>query len=139
MRAMPRGFTCSRAGARMMKQRNADMPNLDAILRKLIADTYAKADSLICADLLIQETFGRDMVLVAFRDVTRMRLEAFEKAIAEARAESPSSSKEMLTGQEIGSVAGSIEMIGHLNPILLTKIARIYAERDAVSMLALGG
>jgi hypothetical protein len=30
-------------------------------------------------------------------------------------------------------------MIGHLNPILLTKIARIYAERDAVSMLALGG
>jgi hypothetical protein len=123
-----------------MKKRNADMPNLNAILRKLFADAYAKADSLISADLLVQKTFGRDMMLAAMRDATRMRLEAFEKAIAEARAESPSSSKEMLTGQEIGSVAkGSIEMTGRHNPILLTKTARIYAERDAVSILALEG
>jgi hypothetical protein len=79
-------------------------------------------------------------MLAAMRDATRMRLEAFEKAIADARAESPSSSKEMLTGQEIGSIAkGSIEMTGRHNPILLTKTARIYAERDAVSILALEG
>jgi len=123
-----------------MKKRNADIPSHDAILRKLFADAYAKADSLICADPLIQETFGRNMMLTAFRDATRMRLEAFEKAIAEARAESPSFSKEMLVGQEIGSIAKtSIEMTGRHDPTLLTKISRIYAERDAASMLALEG
>ena len=49
-----------------------------------IAEIYAEADAKIMKEL------GCDAVMCALRDVNRMRLEAFEKVIAEARAEPPS-------------------------------------------------
>jgi hypothetical protein len=56
----------------------------DYDLRRKIAEIYAEADAKIMKEL------GCDAVMCALRDVNRMRLEAFEKVIAEVRAEPPS-------------------------------------------------
>ena len=54
-------------------------------LWRKIAQMYADVDARIMRELHC------DIVMTVLRDVQRIRLEAFEKMLAEARAETPSS------------------------------------------------
>ena len=53
-------------------------------LWRKIAEIYGETDARIMHE------FGADIVLTVLRDVQRIRLEAFEKMLSEARAERPS-------------------------------------------------
>src|SRR5262245_56660891 len=67
----------------------------DYDLHSKISEIYAEANAKIMREL------GRDAVMCALRDVKRIRLEAFEKVIAEARAESPSNRDALNRSSEI--------------------------------------
>ena len=59
-------------------------------LWRKIAEMYSETDQRIMRE------FGADIVMTVLRDVQRIRLEAFEKVLDKAHAETPSPPKEAL-------------------------------------------